>query len=51
MPTKRKVKAGRLKPTSPDKPLTKTERAFLNEYIKDFNGRRAYQATYKRCKS
>lgn len=54
MPTKskkRKVKAGRLKPTSPEKPLTKTERAFLNEYIKDFNGRRAYQATYKRCKS
>ena len=54
MPTKskkRKVKAGRLKPTSPDKPLTKTERAFLNEYIKDFNGRRAYQAVYKRCKS
>ena len=48
---KRKVKAGRLKPTSPDKPLTKTERAFLNEYIKDFNGRRAYQAIYKRCKS
>lgn len=48
---KRKVKSGRLKPTSPDKPLTKTEQAFLNEYIKDFNGRRAYQATYKRCKS
>ncbi len=35
----------------PDKPLTKTERAFLNEYIKDFNGRRAYQAVYQRCKS
>ncbi len=48
---KRKVKAGRLKPTSPEKPLTKTERAFLNEYLKDFNGRRAYQAIYKRCKS
>ena len=49
--SKRKVKAGRLKSTSPDKPLTKTERAFLNEYLVDLNGRRAYQATYKRCKS
>ncbi len=48
---KRKVKAGRLKPASPDKSLTKTEQAFLDEYLKDFNGRRAYQATYKRCKS
>ena len=53
MPPKsnKRIKAGRLKPTSPDKPLTNTERAFLNEYLKDFNGRRAYQATYKRCNS
>ncbi len=41
--TKRKVKSG--------KPLTKTEQAFLGEYIQDFNGRRAYQAVYQRCKS
>ena len=33
-----------------DKPLTKNQQIFVDEYLKDRNGARAYKAAYKTCK-